>query len=94
MIVEPASALPVIFGVVEFEGDAGLVPSDDGGAGAKVSLVKSTSAEQSEVLSAASVAVTLQLLVELVAAVTARHGEAKAALVPVATAVPLQVVPL
>ena len=88
MTVEPASALPLIVTAVCCEGEVGEVTSALGAAGAIVSLVKLTELEQDDVLPAASVAVTVQLLVALPAAVTAMPGAAKAAAVPVATGEP------
>ena len=93
MIVEPASALPLIFTAVAVDGEAGTVVRPVGAAGGVVSLVKLTDAEHGEVLPAASVAVALQVLVALSAAVTLMPPEAKAAAVPVATALPEQELP-
>ena len=90
----PAGALPVIVTAVAEDGEAGEVTRPVGAAGAVVLFVKSICAEQAEVLPAASVAVALQVLVLLLAAVTDRPGAANCAALPEVTGDPLQVAPL
>jgi len=93
LTVEPASALPVTLTAVAEDGETGEVASELGAAGGVESLVKLTGAEQAETLPAASVAVAVQVLVELAPAVT-EMPLAKLAAVPVATGEPVQVGPL
>ena len=81
--VEPASALPMIFGALLFAGEAGLVLVSVGCAGAVESSTYVTELdEQAETLPAASVAVASKLVVESSATDTDNPGDANAAAVP------------
>ncbi len=89
--VEPASAEPVISGLLSFAGETGLEASEAGSAGAVESSTYVTEElEQPETLPDASVAVALKVVELSLATAIVRPGLAKAAAVPVAAAPPEQ----
>jgi hypothetical protein len=89
--VEPASAEPVISGLLSLAGETGLEPSALGSAGAVESSTYVTEeVEQPETLPAASVTVALKVVDVSSDTGTVRPGEAKTAADPVAEAPPVQ----
>jgi multisubunit Na+/H+ antiporter MnhC subunit len=89
LTVEPASAVPVMLGLLLFAGDAGVEPNPLGAVGSVESSTYVYPIEQAEVLFAASVAVALNV-VELSPATDTDRPAAKLAAEPLATGAPEQ----
>ena len=90
MTVEPASAVPLIAGLLLFAGETGFEASDVGSTGAVESSTYVTEeVEQPETLPAASVAVALNVVDVSSETATVIPGDAKAAAVPVAVGAPV-----
>jgi hypothetical protein len=80
----------VTFGLLSFAGEAGVVASALGAAGAVESSTYVTPLEHADVLPAASVAVVLNVVVESFATAAARPGEENDAAEPLAAGAPEQ----
>ena len=90
MTVEPNSAVPRIFGELLLAGEDGEVESELGALGALESSTYVTPLEHGDGFPAASVAVALNVVLELSATDIAKPGLAKVAAEPVAAAEPEQ----
>ena len=91
MTVEPASALPEIFGLLSMAGPGGVEASEAGRAGAVESSTYVTEAlEQPETLPDASVAVALKVVEVSSETATVRPGAEKLAALPEAATDPEQ----
>ena len=91
MTLEPASAVPEIFGELSFAGETGVEASEEGAAGALESSTYVTEAvEQPETFPEASVDVALKVVELSSETATVIPGDANAAAVPLAATEPEQ----